>query len=110
MFGLLILGVLIALGVAAATFAYIAPVDAFERGPDERRLILHARVGTGESVLLPLTREGPEEVFVLILARRDTGLREGFVVLSPVTIGLREPLGPRRIVGPGGVPVPERRR
>lgn len=107
-FVLAVVALLAVLGIAAATLTYVAPLDSFQRGPDDRHLIVQARLNTGDSILLPLTREGQEEIVVVIVARRDLGLKEGFAILTPVTIELREPLSARRVVAPSGVPVRER--
>lgn len=100
--------VLIAM-VILNTTTYVAELQAFSRSPNSRELVVQAELRPGDSVLLHDVREHADRIVVAVRVRARLGSGPDAAISEPVTIMLREPLGTRKVVGPNGRPVPERR-
>ena len=101
--GLVLLTVVLFLSSLASVQTVRA--DSFQRTADPRKILLNVTLGLGDELAERSVEEDELTVTVTVRVRQPSGPRDLIGVAVPVVVTLREPLGARRVLDFDGTPV-----
>jgi hypothetical protein len=98
--GLIVLTVVLFFSSLAALNT--ASIASFQRTSDPRKIVVNVTIGLGVDVAERTVREDAKSVIVTVSIRQNPGAYPAIAFLVPVLVSLKEPLGDRVVLDPGG--------
>jgi hypothetical protein len=92
----------VALFLSTLASVNTASIASFQRTGDPRKIVVNVVIGLGVEVAERSVREDAKTVTVTVGVRQSPGTYPAIAFLVPVLVSLKDPLGDRAVLDPGG--------